>query len=64
MRPWQDIVRELLKQTDNDQRIVELRQELNLAIKEQNFDGNPITPPKKPSHSVSRLHAFHGVGKF
>lgn len=62
MRPWQQIVQELINET-NTERIVGLRQELNLAIKEQDFDGNPITPPKKPSHSISRLHTFQGVRK-
>ena len=52
MRPWPEIVQELLNQTDG-QRITDLAQELKRAIKEQIPHGEPIIPKTRSAKSNS-----------
>lgn len=51
MRPWRDIARELFNHTDK-QKITDLGQELDHAIKEQTIDDKPIiSVPPLPAES-------------
>ena len=45
LRPWEDIARELARETDRE-RVSELSRELTLALEEQGIGGQHA-PPKK-----------------